>query len=427
MLSMMGVATIGIREIAATRDYSGKCSKAFSSLIALNAITTVIAIIILFVISILIQQLRDHAEMMLLGAFKLIFNFLLIEWFYRGIEQFKYITIRSIIVKTLYVVSVFLFVKTPNDYYLYYLISVVSIAINSIINLSYVRNFTRITFTNLEIRPIIKPFFIVGLYSLLTSMYTTFNVTYLGFVAGDTQVGYYTTATKLYGFLLAFFSAFTGVLMPRMSKLIADGEMEKFKNMISKSFSILFSFAIPSIIFAIIYAPQIILLIAGEGYEGSIIPMRIVMPLVLIIGYEQILVIQTLMPLRKDTIIFRNSVIGAILGILLNITLVNALQSIGSAIVWVICELSILILSQISVYKEIKLNMEYKQIIKDIILYIPLCIILYFITSTFTHEFYKLCIAGTITLVYFISVQYIFYPNEIITQACNKLIRQVRI
>lgn len=70
------------------------------------------------------------------------------------------------------------------------------IIINSIVNIIYSRKYVNYSLHNIHIKPFIKPFIIIGLYMLLTSMYTSFNVAYLGFVAGETEVGYYTTATK---------------------------------------------------------------------------------------------------------------------------------------------------------------------------------------------------------------------------------------
>lgn len=70
------------------------------------------------------------------------------------------------------------------------------------------------------------------------------------------------------------------------------------------------------------------------------------MPLIFIIGYEQVLIIQILMPLQKDKAIFLNSIIGAIIGITLNLLLVDKYQSYGSAIVWVCAEISVLISAQ---------------------------------------------------------------------------------
>ena len=129
-------------------------------------------------------------------------------------------------------------------------------------------------------------------------------------VSGEVEVGYFTTATKLFSILLALYTAFTGVLMPRMSNLIREGCWDEFKILLRKSIDILLFFSIPLIIFSIVFAPEIINMISGKGYEGAIVPMRLSMPLILIIGLEQILIIQTLMPLKEDKIILRNSIFG---------------------------------------------------------------------------------------------------------------------
>ena len=91
-------------------------------------------------------------------------------------------------------------------------------------------------FSNISISPYIKSFFVLGVYSLLTSMYTSLNVVYLGFVAGEKEVGYYTTAIKIYTILLSLFTALSGVLLPRFSVMVAENKMLELKNLIFKSF-----------------------------------------------------------------------------------------------------------------------------------------------------------------------------------------------
>ncbi|RZL47117.1 MAG: flippase, partial [Pedobacter sp.] len=118
--------------------------------------------------------------------------------------------------------------------------------------------------------------FTLGGYMLLTSLYVNFTVVYLGFTSGNTEVGYYTTAGKLYSILLSVFTAFTAVMLPRMSNLLANNQFEEFKQTVNKSIDILFLFSFPIVVWTIIFTPQIIYIIAGKGYEGSIIPMRII-------------------------------------------------------------------------------------------------------------------------------------------------------
>ena len=206
LFSMMGIATIGIREVAACKDREER-NKIFNGLFFLNTLSTTIMLITLITAIFFIPELYEYKELMFVGAFKLFFNYLLVEWLYKGLEYFKFITIRTLIVKVIYVVSVFVFVRKANDYFVYYLLLSMMVVINAIINILYARKFVTFTFKKLTIRPFVKPFFIFGFYMFLTSMYSSFNVAYLGFVSGEVEVGYFTTATKLFSILLALYTA----------------------------------------------------------------------------------------------------------------------------------------------------------------------------------------------------------------------------
>lgn len=402
LVSMMGVGILGIREIAKYKSNRENLNHAFSGLFLLNTVTTSFALIILVAITIYVDQLRSHWHMMAIGAIKLVMNYMLIEWFYKGLEQFKFITIRTLIVKIAYVISVFVFVRNSSDYPIYYFLSVLMIAFNAIINLCYSNKYVSLQFANLHFEYYLKPFFILGLYQLLTSMYTSFNPVFLGFVTDETEVGYYTTATKLYRILIALFSAFTGVMLPRMSSLLSEGKTEDFKKLLIKSNEILFTCIIPVVIYTIIYARSIIYIVAGAGFEGSILPMQIMMPLMLVIGYEQILVIQALMPLKKDNVILYNSFMGALIGLILNILLVPHLKSVGTAIVWACSEIVVLIGAQYYVRKFVSVGFPCKILFLNLLYYSPLAIFLYLMYLQISNLLISLFLSAIGTLVYFI-------------------------
>lgn len=414
LFSMMGISILGIREVATNKNNPEKLQKTFSSLLTINSITTIIELVILAIATVSIPRLAENIELMIFGGFKLLFNLFLIEWFYKGLEDFRYITVRTILVKCLYVIAVFAFVRESTDYPIYYLITILMVVVNAIVNIIHSRKFTFFSFKDIKIKPYVKPYFTLGIYMLLTSMYTSFNVIYLGIVGGDTEVGYYTTATKLYTILIALFTALTGVLLPRMSSLIAEGKIDEFKAKINRSVNILLSISLPAIIFMTMLAPQIIFLISGPGYEGAIVPMRIIMPLFFIIGYEQILVIQTMMPLKMDKIILKNSMIGAFVGVSLNILLVTKFAAVGSAIVWVASELTISIFAQIYVSKQIGLKFPITELFKNIGLYIPLAFCLYLSIELIDNRYYLLFATTLFTALYFIIVGLFILKNQIL-------------
>lgn len=59
------------------------------------------------------------------------------------------------------------------------------------------------------------------------------------------------------------------------------------------------AFSIPMIACSVLLAPKIIYMLSGSGYEGAILPMRIIMPTVLFVGVSQVLAVQVLLPMKK--------------------------------------------------------------------------------------------------------------------------------
>ena len=131
--------------------------------------------------------------------------------------------------------------------------------------------------------------------------------------------------------------------MPRMASILAERRYNEYRKLIRKSISILSLFAIPCVIAIELFAPTIINVIAGPGYEGAVLPLRIIAPLVLIIGLEQILITQSLMPMGKDKAVLINSIIGAFVGLSANFLLVPRLASVGSAVVWLVSEATVML------------------------------------------------------------------------------------
>lgn len=366
LFSMLGIDSLGVREIARHKGDREALDRTFSNIFVVNLALTGLMLLLLFIITFTVPQLSEHKDLMMIGAFKLVFNCLLVEWLFRGLDDFKLITMRSIIVKTVYVAGVFLFVRKAEDVWIYYLLSSLMVVVNALVNIVLSRSRVHLLLKGLQFFATFRSLLTLGVYAILTSMYTTFNVTFLGFVCGETEVGYYTTATKIFFMVMAVFSAFTNVMLPRMSNLVSSGEMDKFCESFKMAVEVLFSFSFPIIVWMMLMAPDLVLVISGPGYEGAIVPMTIISPLVFIIGYEQILVLQTLLPLGRDKLLLRNSLIGAGLGVVLNVTLVPVMASVGSAIVWIVAELTILVLSQIAVFHELHIAFPFNLTVKNL-------------------------------------------------------------
>ncbi len=424
LFSMMGVAIVGVREIAAVREDREARNRVFSDLIALNGLTSGLAAVALAAAIFVVPALAEYRSLLWIGVVKILANFLCMDWLFQGMEEFKYITNRTILVKFLYVAGVFLLVRKPEDYPVYYLLLTLMVVLNAGINLSYARRFVSFRKQEVDWARHVRPFFTMGLYMFLTSMYTTFNVTYLGFVSDTVQVGYYTSATKVFSMVIALFTAFTTVMLPRMSAVLSEGRKDEFLGLVSKTFRILFIVGVPVILLLLVGAGDVIRILSGKGYEGAVVPMRIVAPLILVIGMEQILVVQVMMPMKMDRAVFVNSAVGAGVGILLNLLLVRFMLAQGSAIVWVVSELSVFLCAWIAVSRNLSLRFPLGDLVRVIVFHLPLVPLLLLFLPV-GNAFLRLGCQGAVTGLYMLVVNLLFFKDGALALWIRSIWRKV--
>ena len=412
-LAMMGITTIGVREIAKQTNMADR-SQCFSSLFVLNLLYTLISLCCFVPLIFLVPRFAVEKELFVLGAFQILFATFCIEWFFKGIENFKYITIRSIAVKLVYVVAVFIFVRSSKDYVLFFLLTVCVTLVNALINFMYSRRFVRFSLRGVHLRPFVKSSLSLGAYSLLTSMYTTFNVVYLGFVQNDIQVGYYTAAIKVYTVILGFYSAFTGVMLPRMASIQSEGDSSAFNTLICKSMNLLYSISLPAVALLLVLAPEVVSLLAGSDYYPSIQMSRIVIPMLFVVGVAQLIAFQVLIPKGYDRITLRASVIGALIGVLCNVLLVGRFGAVGTCCAVVITEIMVTAYYIFSARKRNLFSLDVPLLIKNLLFSLPYVLIGWLSKLIPAPGFVTLIAAFLMAIPYFVFSQVRIFKNEMI-------------
>lgn len=426
LFSLMGVSTIGIREIASAGNDREKRSRIFSSILGFILFLTSISLIILFISIFCVEKFQSYRNLLIIGSFSLFFTSLLIEWLYQGTEQFKYISNRTILIRILYAFSIFIFVNDRDDIYVYYFLTILSTCLNALINLFCSKKYVDFKLSYIQPFRYAKDILSLGVYKILTSMYTTFNVIYLGFIASDTQVGFYATSTKLFHILLGLLTAFTSVMLPRMSALISENRYNEFKSKIDYSFDLIFMFAIPTIILTICFAPNIIFLLSGPGFEGAIIPMRIITPMLFITGIAQIFVVQILMPLKKDKVILVGSIMGAIVGISSNLILVGNYGAVGTALTLLFSEISCTLCAFIYITSHKIVEFPWKKMAKYFIGSMPYIIICCLVINIIDNYIYQLFISAIFSMCYFIILNVFIIKNTLIDNFFKSLKARIK-
>ena len=411
LFTTLGVTVVGIRETAAAKADQQRLSQVFSSLVTILIVSTLIVTIAYFVSILFIPSLHEHYRLFVIGLSKLIASAFLIEWFYQGIENFRYMTLRNLALKVLYIISVFIFVRTKSDYEVYLLLNVLVIVLNAIINWGTSRKYTHFKFTLKGAKVFLVPVMIYGAYQVLNAVYSTFNYTFLGSYCSKVEVGYYYTAEQFYTVLLSIITAVTKVLMPRTSSYLSDKNYEAFNKLIEKSFSGILSICIPIAIIGSFYASDILNMLVGPEYDGAILPMQIMMILVLVNGINQIFILQVAMTLKLDKEILIGTLVASILALSLNKYLLINLGAVGASLVLVVSVIVANIYPIVTIVKRKLIRIPVLIILKKVINGLPYIVICIAVSLfTIDNQYIKLGILAILSGSYFFFVN----RNEIV-------------
>ena len=421
LFSMMGLTSVGIREIAKNKDNPETLGQTFTDLFALNVCSTLLIAVVFALAVWLSPRLQDYGLLVSIGLCKLIANLFWIEWLYTGLEDFRYITLRSLILRTLFIVSVFLLVSTQADTAVYYALFVGVTVGNALCNWFHKRTYLHWDLRRAHLRRYLVPFVMLGLFAMLSAFYTKLSLPVLSFLTDDLEAGSYATATRVFYVISALISALTGVMIPRMSVLMKEGQFDKVRDYAGNSFRLLFWFAMPVVVFAELFAPDIIRLFAGSGFDSAILPMRIVMLQLFIVGAEQIIVRQLLIPYRSDRAIVRAGILGVAVWLVLTVALVPLWHSVGTCLVWIAAELAVLIVATVETRRSLHVSFPFRLFFLSCLYAVPY-VLLGLLTLWLTERMIpRLVIAAILFFAYALLLEHKVYRTGLLSSITAKV------
>jgi len=401
LFASFGVATYGIRAIAQVRDDKERLSKTMHELLFINIISMIIVYIALAIAILVVPKFAMEKELFWVTSLFILFTIIGIEWFYKGLEKYQYITIRTIIFKIASLFLVFLFVKEKSDYIIFAFISIFAIVGSSVLNLINSRKLINYTlYSEYEFKKHLKPMFVLFLTSMAIAIYTSLDEGLLGLLSSPEQVGYYNAAVRVKGILFTLITSLGVVLLPRLSYYVENHMETEFHEALAKSTNFIIVIAASVVIFFTLFAKETILILAGENYVASIIPLQIVVWALILSAITNILGIQILLPLKKDKQLLFSVLCAATVDVIANFLLVPKLAAVGTALSVIAAELSVLIVQMIILRQYIKILFSGLQLHKMII-----ALLIAIACALFVREI----VVNTSTLIIFLCSSSVFF------------------
>lgn len=372
LFGSLGVAMYGKREIAFNQINEEKRSKIFFEILLLRFITLSISMVIFYFIFCLQGEYRSYYAILLL---EIVANIIDISWFFHGLEEFKRTVTRNIIIKLISTVSIFIFIKTKDDLWNYFLIYVLSALLGNLsLWLSLSKFIKKPHFRTLNIKRHLMPTIVLFIPQIATQIYTVLDKVMIGtIVSNKAEVGFYEQAQKMIKLFLTIATSFGVVMMPRVAATFAEGNNNKIKKYMNISFSFVMFLAFPLMFGVMSIAYQFVPIFYGEGYAKVAPLLCIISPIIVLIGLSNVIGTQYLLPTKQQNKYTTSVVIGALINFILNIILIGKYASIGGAIATVIAELCVTSIQFYLIKNELKIKeiflRVYKYIIASIIMF----------------------------------------------------------
>jgi len=285
MFAQLGIPTYGVRACAKVRDDREQLTRTAHELLMINLIMCIISYVALAIALITVPRLREERTLYVIVSFTIILTSIGMEWLYKALEQYTYITVRSVIFKFIALIAMFLLIHQESDYVIYGGISIFAASASNIFNFINAHRYIDMKpVGHYNLRQHLKPVLVFFGMSAATTIYTHMDTVMLGFMKTDEDVGYYNAAVRIKSILVSIVTSLGTVLLPRASYYVEHELMDEFKRITKKALDFVFLLALPLMLYFMLYAEQGIYLLSGPAYTGSILPMQIIMPTLLFIG-----------------------------------------------------------------------------------------------------------------------------------------------
>lgn len=368
MIGSLGIYTYGVRVVAKNRNNKREMSVVVKELFLINLIVTAVVSVLLIFSIIFVKKFQENLLLMLISVCQILIAPVGMEWLYGGLEQYGYIAIRSIVMKSISLALIFIFVHKKDDYIIYAAILMMGYVGNYICNFFHSMRFVDYTIKQKwKFKRHIKAVLILFASILAINIYTNVDTIMLGFIDGDKAVGLYDIACKGKLVLLSLINAISAVLFPRLSYYLANNDMSSYNKILRKSISIIMGIAIPLSIFFIIEANDVVTFLGGNAYEDATLCMQILMPILIVSGFSNITGNQILLPHGKDISYMKAVIMGALVDIILNLIFMPRYSLYGAALATLMAEIVQMLLQLWEAKKYLKNNVDFKGLFKIVL------------------------------------------------------------
>lgn len=368
LLASLGISTYAIKECSRNRDNKKNLSQCASEIFSINICSTLISYIILILTLLMFKKLDNYRELILIQSSAILFTTIGADWINSAMEDFKYITIRSICFQIVSLVLMFIFIHQPGDYLKYAAITVLATSGSNILNIFYRKKYCNIRFTfQMNLKKHFPPIMMFFSMIIAQQIYVNSDITILGLYRGDFEVGLYSTSVKIYTIVNTIIASVSTVVWPQIAEAYKNEKQEDVNRLSKYSLGFILTFGLPAIVGINLISEEIILLIAGPEYINATSSLHILTIALFFSFIGGWMGSTNFLPNGKEKICVLASCCSAIINIFLNLFMIPYLGLNGAAITTAISECCAFIILSIKFDRKLKINGLKEMIFKPLV------------------------------------------------------------
>lgn len=269
ILAIFGMYTFGMRQTSRVRDNLEQTRRIFTQLFVFGIITT--TVVWLGYMGFVLLAKSDQFWLYTLLGIQLVANYFAIEWINEAFENYTFILYKTALVRLAYVVSIFIFVKSPGDILPFTAIASIVVFLNNFLGYLYIKR--KVTFVRIhlrELKALIKPLFFVLLLTNANMLFLMLDRLFLSVLSPvKVYITYYTFAMMIMTALMNVVSSIMYVTVPRLSNYLSNNNRDEYNSLLRVSSHSFFIIAIPMCAGIAALGPEVMYLFGGENYIGA--------------------------------------------------------------------------------------------------------------------------------------------------------------
>ena len=332
-ITQYGFSLSAVRDLSINQNNPKKIEDIFNSVFTTKLYLFIFSFIVIILLIFSIPSFYENQLLYFIATGLILGDVLFPKWFFQGIEQMRYITILNTLVKLVYVLLVFVFVKEKSDYILVLFFQSITAVIAGVYSLYIVfyKHKIKIRIASfINVKQQLNYSFSSCVTLVTPTLYSNTSIFLLGIYTNTTVVGYFSGAIRVTNAFSSFNTILTRTFYPFVNKT---------KKSIKKINMLILIFGLFTTIFMFVSSSFTVENILGNTMINSI-------PLVMILSLSPLLLsirtvygINYLLANKMDNLYMKIALFSSIFGLIIGLILIPIYGATAAALVIITSQL----------------------------------------------------------------------------------------